>query len=309
MIFNNKNKTIFLDADSKSLHVDEKINIILSPSLYWVKKITLPLQSVREVKKLLPSIFEDTLPDGDYSYTAYKAKEASEFFIFAYEDKKILDLIDSKNININNVASIHFAQSEYLDEDVAMKVNETQSIYIKDDIVILVPCCWIEEKGPLDISNITLSSHKVNIQQFGHIIDIKNLYALGITLMVLIVLIFSEYFITLSKAQNILESKDELFVKYNLKSTMMQNKSMLKKYKTIHTKQTKLRKSMSEILSMRLTNNEKITLLDIKGNTLIVTFSGVKEKNTSRITSVLKSKNIILKSSYKNDILRLEIQL
>jgi hypothetical protein len=89
MKFRRDTTTLFLDPASKEQLIydtSKKVNIILSPSLYWVKKMSLPVTNVREVKKLLPSIFEDSLPVGHYSYTAYKHGE--DFMLFAYEDKK-----------------------------------------------------------------------------------------------------------------------------------------------------------------------------------------------------------------------------
>ena len=151
-IFNSKLKTIFLDPNSStnnnSVADDEKVNVILSPSLYWVKKVSLPVKHEREVKKLLPSLFEDILPEDNYSYYVYKTGE--EFLIFAYSDKIILDTLLEKNISLSNVSKIYFAQSEIKDIESALKINETQSIYLKDDLLILVPCCWIQERGTLD---------------------------------------------------------------------------------------------------------------------------------------------------------------
>ncbi len=72
MQFNRQHKILFLDPNYPAVCGDEKVDIILSPSLYWIKKISLPLNSLREVRTLLPSIFEDMLPDGIYSYSVYK---------------------------------------------------------------------------------------------------------------------------------------------------------------------------------------------------------------------------------------------
>lgn len=309
MIFNKKYKTIFLDPNSGAVSIDEKVNIILSPSLYWVKKMVLPVKSTREVKKLLPSIFEETLPDGKYSYSAYKSSNESEFFIFAYEDKKILDVLAEKNISLTDVANVYFAQSELLFIDGAMKINESQSVYIKDDILVLVPCCWVEEKSELDLSSLTLSKHKIPLQQFGHIVDIKNFYSVGIALIVLIVLLFSELFITLQKRDNILELKDELFAKNALQPTMFQNTAMLKKYKTIHQQQTNIRKYISSLLSLQLKQNEHITLISLKERIMVVNISGTDESAYSHITSFLTAKGVVFKPTYKNGILHLEIAL
>ena len=309
MIFSNKHKIIFLDPKSDAFSMQEKVNVILSPSLYWVKKITLPVNSIREVNRLLPSIFEETLPEGKYSYSAYKGSNESEFYIFAYEDKKILDVLNEKNIAITNVANVYFAQSELINIDGAMKINETQSVYIKDDILVLVPCCWIEEKSELSLSSVVLSNHNIALQQFGHIVDIKSLYKMGAVLVVLMLLVFSELFITSQKTNNIQNLKDELFEKNGLKPTMLQNKAMLKKYKSIHVKQTKFRESLSVLLSLRLNKDEKISLINLKNRVLVADFSGIKNNAFSHIVSALKAKKVNFKSSYKSGTLHLEIAL
>jgi len=310
MIFNSNNKLLFLDPNADtSLHVEEKVNIILSPSLYWVKKVTLPVRSVREVSKLLPTLFEDTIPDGTYSYSAYKATSDNEFYIFAYEDKKILDTITKQNISIANIGSIHFAQSEFSSITNAMKINETQSVYIKDDILVLVPCCWIEEKGHLSLDNITLSKHKITLKQFGHIVDYKSLYGIASVMLIFILILVVEVYTTSSKAQDISDKRDAIFSKYNLKSTMFENKAILNKYNKIHKNQIKFRKYFSYILALKLKNSEKMTSFQLNKKTIAITFSGVLKNRTSYIVSALKKKGIKVSESYKNNMLHLEIEL
>ena len=311
MRFNAKHKLLFLDpnVDEVSLHVEEKVNIILSPSLYWVKKVTLPINNLRDVKKLLPTLFEDTIPLATYSYSVYKSVVDSEYFIFAYEDKKILDLLVKQNISISNVLSVHFAQSEFSDIKNAMKINERQSVYIKDDIVVLVPCCWIEEKGELDLSSITLSKHKIALQQFGHIVEPKSFYGIVSAMLVLILILAIELFSVSSKVHDIVEKKDNIFASYGLKSTTFENKAILKKYDNIHNNQMLFRKYLANILSLRLEQNEKMTLFSFKGKSIKVTFSGVAKSKITNITAALKSKGIKFVDSYKNGILNLEIKL
>ena len=266
MKFNQDKKIIFLDPHTELVLSDEKLNIILSPSLYWVKKVTLPLKYARDAKKLLASLFEDLLPEGNYSYSVYKdEREEGIFFIFAYEDKTILDLLTKQGIASANISSIHFAQSELNSLQGAMKINETQSIYVKDEIVTLVPCCWIEESGDLDLSQIKLSKHKITLAQFGHIVDNSSLMKIAAILSVFVVLTWIELFIVKQDISQIEEDRTELFSKYKLKPTMFQNKSLLKKYNKIHKSQTKLRADMSKELKKR-----KIQKISYKNHTLRV---------------------------------------
>jgi len=307
MKFNKKRQTLFLDPHSVYGNIESKINIVLSPSLYWVKKISLPVKSVREVKQLLPSIFEDILPEGNYSYSAYKSED--EFIVFAYNDKLILETLSQKNIPVSNVAKIYFAQSEIADIDGALKINESQSIYIKDSLLILVPCCWIEEKGVLDLSKIQHSKHTISLAQFGHIVESKSLYKIGAIAMVLILLLGIEIFITTQKTSAVLAIKDELFEKNSLKSTTFQNKALLKKYKSIYKTQTKIRENISYVLGLKLKNNVKISRLSVKNKKILISFNGVKEGTQTYITKALKSKGMVFKMSFAKEIMNLEVSL
>jgi len=317
MLFNNKYETLFLDTNSPVREKDnKKVNIILSPSLYWVKKLTLLVKYARDVKKLLPSIFEDILPEGNYNYSAYKnpnlEAEESEFFVFAYEDKKILNLLSEKNISISNVASIRFAQSEMDSLDGAYNVSENKVVYVKDSIVVMVPKVWVKESENLDLSFLTPSKHKITLQQFGHIVDNKSLYKIASVLVVLILLIIAEIFVTSTNTTSILENKDELFVKNKLKSTKFQNISMLKKYKTLHKKQTKLRKYIRTFLSIKLQKNEKLSLVSLKNNLLTISFSGIKRSQKAPLETQINKvidKKVKMKKSYKNEIFHLELSL
>ncbi|MCF6330915.1 MAG: hypothetical protein L3I99_05145 [Sulfurimonas sp.] len=249
MKFNKDRKTIFLDTYTNIVLGDEKLDVILSPSLYWVKKVKLPVKYVRDAKKLLVSLFEDVLPEGDYSYSTYK--EDDEFYIFAYEDKVVLDLLTTQGISPNNISSIHFAQSELDKIEGAIKINEKQSIYVKDSIVTLVPCCWIEENGSLNLKDMKLSKHTISLQHFGHIVDSSSLKKIAAVAIAFIVLILSELFIVKSNINKVQTQTQELASKYELKPTMFQNKAVLKKYKSIHATQTNFRQEMSKALKQK----------------------------------------------------------
>jgi hypothetical protein len=294
MKFNNKIKTVLLDPNSKRFALDEKVNVILSPSLYWVKKLSLPIKHVREVKKLLPSLFEDTLPEGNYSYYVYKQDE--DFYAFAYEDKKILDLLSKQGISPSNVKNVYFAQSELSYIEGAVKINETQSIYMKNDILILLPCCWIDEKGELDLSDVTLSKHSVSLMQYGHIIDTKSIYKISAILVVMIVLVFAEYLITSQKVNELREKKDNVFTKYRLKPTMFENKSILKKYTKIYNKQSRLREVTAIFISARLKKGESIKVMSYKNSTFKVNFELLSESTKKMLISKLKAKKFQISS-------------
>ena len=305
--FNKHIDTIFLDTICDNFHTDNSVNIILSPSLYWIKKIILPVKSAKEAKPLLASIFEDTLPDGAYSYSVYKNDD--DFLAFAYEDKKILELLEQKGIKQTQINNIYFSQNEFSDITKAMKINETQSIFVKDGIVVLLPCCWIKEHGYLNLDSINLSKKYINIRQYSHLVDEKSLYMITILSVIFTIFVASEYFISIQNISNLTDKKDEIFQKYSLKPTMMQNNAMLKGYEKINKQQTNLRVDIASVLSLNLPSEVKLTLLKSTNKKLIVHFNSVDKNSQLKIKQQLKKKNLIFSSNLKNGILEMEFRL
>jgi len=310
MNFKSTSTTIFLDPSSETevkYEKGEKFSVILSPSLYWVKKIALPVKSVREAKKLLASIFEDSLPEGHYSYTAYKSGD--EFLVFAYEDKKILALLNAKGISTVDIKSIHFAQNEFSSLEGALNINATQSMYLKDKVLVLAPSSWISESEDLNLESIELSKRTIKLQQFGHIVDNKSLYRVGAILIILAIILMVEIFVASSKKDAIVELQDEVFSKYKLQSTMFQNRSTKSKYKTIHKTQTKLREYISYFLTIKLKKMQKITLVEYKNRVLYITLSGTSKGHERSITSQLDSKGVKYKVSYSAESMKVEMKI
>lgn len=299
--------TIFLDKDSPEFSVDGSVNVILSPTLYWVKKVSLPVTYLREVKPLLPSLFEDNLPEGNYSYHTYKKDDF--FYIFAYEDKVILDLLKVKGINLAQLNRVHFAQSELDEIDTPLKIGGEKSIYLKDGLVLVLPDMGFDTQENLNLENIQPSKHYIVLEQFAHIVNNKTLYTFMGVLAVFITLVFMEYFLVHQKTQKALEAKEELFAKNGLKSTMMQNRSLLKEYKMTHERQMKFRNVMSHVLQLRLSKDQKISLMRFKQNSLHLDFIGVSKGSEKRIIEDLRGKGLKLTSSFKSDILKMEIAL
>jgi hypothetical protein len=298
--FNKKARTVFLDPNGEEFNTQDDLNIILSPSMYWVKKLQLPVKTVREAKGLVESLFEDVLPE-DATYSYYVYKDGEFFYIFAYEDKLIIDTLIQKGINSSQVRGVYFSQSELCNISGAVKINEKQSIYVENDIVVLVPCCWIEESGDLDITSIELSKHSFTLKQYSHIVDNKTLYTIIALLAIFTIISATEFFIIKSKTQNLSQLNDDVFIKASMKPTMMQNVSIVKKYKSIDKKQTKIRESISHILKLKLQNGVKIEKMKLLSDNLVIKFDGMKNGMERGVKSSLDKKKVIYNSYFKDD--------
>jgi len=307
MKFNTKYKTIFVDPQMQKVEIHEKVNVILSPSLYWVKKLPLPIKYLRDVKKILPSVFEDVLPLGNYNYSAYKSGE--EFFVFAYEDKLILDTLTQKGITAANIADVYFAQSEFAEFQGALKANETQSMYLKDEILILVPSAFVDASKMLDTDAIVLSKNTISLAQFGHIVDAKSLYKIAAVFGVLLLLLGVEWFVTAQKINEIEALKSALFEQEGAKSTMFENNAILKKHKAIYEKQTKIRECIALVLEVKLAKNETLKEMSLKNKSFVAEFSPLSPATAAAIEKEFKRSGLTYTFAKQSESWRLELAL
>ena len=308
--FKRETQRVFLDAyvrEKFEYESGKKLTIILSPALYWVKKVKLPVKSVREAKSLLPSLFEDELLAGEYSYYVYKSGE--EFMLFAYEDKKILSLLQEREIAVADIDSIHFAQSEFEEFEGAIAVNEKQALQWQNGLLILVPLAWIDEHAVLELETLNLSSYTIKLQQFNHIVKSSSMVKIAALLVALIAVLAVETYIASSKKDAIASAREEIFSKYRLQSTMMQNESALKKYAKIHAEQNSLRKGIGEFLKLSLRKGETLTLIEYKNEKLFVTLEGISKSRYEAVVAELRKKGIKHTAKQTGERMTLEVKL
>lgn len=285
----------------------EKFDIILSPSLYWVRSVKLPISSLREVKKLLPSLFEDFLPEGNYSYSAYK--EGEKFLIFAYEDKEILSLLQHYNIQPSQINSVAFAQDTLKRCDFPMRLNEAQLLTLQDDIVVIIPKEWEKKSYPLDVTRITKSQHTITLQQFGHIVDSANLYKIIALLAAFAVVLGVELFAVHHKTQALQTDKQKLFAKYHLKPTMMQNKAILSNYTNLYKGQKKLRATIDIFLALPLSKTQHLSLLEYNTTHFMMEIANIQPQSRKKIETFLKNKGLKIATTLTKNILKVEVML
>lgn len=305
--FKNSYETLFLCSTCQKVEPTQKINLILSPEYYWVKKLSLPVKYTREAKRLLPSIFEDSLPPANYSYMVYR--EGDQFIAFAYEDRKILEAIESKGIAFSNIAHIYFAQSELSTLEVPHAITEQQTLLVKDSIVLLLPSSLVPAQKSLDLDGLTLSKHRVTLTQFGHIVDTKSLYRIASMLLFIIFLLGGEYLITLHKKGQIESAKEALFEQHSLKPTMMQNEALLKKYSTIFQKQSDLRQALDLLTNMKHSKEIGIEEISFKNAKLHFVLRGVSKESETSIKKEFESKKFAVSAKFKDSLWHVEVSL
>jgi len=292
--FKQKRQLLLLDPHAapqeKLLKSNDKLVIILSPALYWVKKLSLPVKYLREAKRLLPSLFEESIADGHYSYSVYK--KGDEYLAFAYEDSRILELLKRYGIEPSRIASIHFAQTFFDGLQGSFSCNDDEVLSVVDGVVILTPKKWAKDVKPLDLTHLQVPKEHITLKQFGHIVDNKTLYRIG-SVVLLFMLILVVQLVSLDHKVQEWESKnDGVFSKYKLEPTMMQNRAILAQYKKRYKEQIALREAIAQLLELPLEKGVSIKSMTYKNKKLICVIKGADSAYAKRIESILHKKKL-----------------
>ena len=276
--FKTDSEIVFLDP---SLDIEQKdakkIAVILSPALYWVRAFVLPVTSEKEAKKLLPSLFEDFLPEGEFGYYGYF--EGERYIGFAYEEEKIRALLIQKGVDLGSIDSFHFAQSIFDSEMLPLKLDDAWMLQEIDGIVVKLPLMQQEELKPLDVSTLQLSSKAIKIERYAAPIEKKTLYLLCGAALLFALLYGAQWFKIDQEVVRLQQRSSEIFSKYSLLPTMTQNKSVLKKYEKIDTRQKKLRRVVAALLKTAQAEGGHLQSLRVQKQSVHAVFDALVSQN------------------------------
>jgi len=302
-LVSSKNKKVFLSTNTKINNI-EKVNIILSPELYWVRIFDIPVKNITHARHVLPTLFEDILTSvSELSYQVVKLEE-NKYLCFAYINKTIYEAIKKSGITLSLVDSIYFAQNEF--EKIKEFTFDNKSfIYSPDNILIKVPNVMLLNPVDLNenINQIELSSHKVDIKLYNNVLSSKQIYSiLAIILCICIINIYKlfDYKTQISKIDNQIEIEKK---ESNLPSSMLQTNSILKKYKSIVNKDIKKREFLEYLLSNKSFNINKINL---NKDIVFITFNS---SDKMRLEEYISKRYKIISSKVKALDIEIEVKL
>jgi hypothetical protein len=108
-----------------SIESDEPFDIMLSPQFYTYKHEALPVRFRYQAARLAPSILEGLLPEeGSFEYFVFRELDGWAFI--AYDNDAIGDFLREKDIAVEKVSKLYFAQQveERFVEPVALGERE-----------------------------------------------------------------------------------------------------------------------------------------------------------------------------------------
>ena len=228
-IFASQCPRAFIDRKSKPFPkgFNKKLDIILSPSFYWVREENLPVKYEYQAKPLIPSLFDGIIPEGEYSYECIKVKEG-RFLVFAYSSKDIIIAIENLGLKLSQVRDVYFAQLCFKEIEKPLEIDSKNALIIQNGLLNIIPIELINESEPLKdkLKTITLPDHKIRLSRFDTIIDEKGLNKILYLLLGFIILYLAQLLIY-KQEYNMLDQKQlEVLHKYNLPPTSLQQDSI-----------------------------------------------------------------------------------
>ncbi len=303
-VSNKESQKIFLTTNTNINEFGKNINIILSPEFYWVRNFEIPVKTEAQARHVLPTLFEDILEDiSILTYQVFKLEE-NKFLCFAYDNKKIYEVIKKTNIPISNINAIYFAQNE-CKEFKTFGSDNLKFMYTSDGILVKVPNGLLEEVVDLNkiIDNINLNSNKLQIKLYNNVIESKYYYSLIIIFAILIFLNVTKYIDYSNEIINLENSILENKKNYNLPSSMIQTKSILDKYEKTIKEENKKREVISYLLG-----NTKFNLNNVYVENDIINLEYLSV-NKSDVENFISKKYKILSSIQNSFSLKVRIKL
>ncbi len=306
-LFSNNTKIIFLTQNTMP-QTQGLYDVILAPQFYWVKKVSLPVKSLSEAKKLAESVYDGSLPEGSYSFEV--SKKDDEFIIIAYDKEEISNLLSRYFTQNAKVNAIYFSQYEFSNLDACCTIDAHSSLVNIDGLLMQVPRNCTEPKLVIEdlLKNKKLSKTKVKLGSLDHEVMDKRTFAVLAASVVAILSAFVLEYINYKKdISSLEEARLALVQKYDLPPTSMQLKSIKSSLEKTFKKQKGLRERLYTFSKLPLNKDEYIQSIsfDDKGATIEIKVNSPQREGM--IKQKFSPKFKIKNSNYDNNILTLEI--
>ena len=249
---------LFLDKKTKKIPSAKKFYLILSPSLYWFKKESLAI-SPHQAKKIAPSVFEGTVPEGEYSYYVYKHDD--EYWFFAYQDKEIIQKLSTLGIKPAQIIKVYPAQVALKDISSPISIDGTTLINENGTIVALPPNLPIQSH-PLKEEEIFFAKNSLPLKTYSNAISEELLTQITIILLVAILAYTFEVYMQKKDIDTLLTKEQQIIQKYHIPQTSFQIKSILSSLHKIQKEQLSLRKKFDYLLRMPLLPTEYLQRIE-----------------------------------------------
>ena len=209
---------------------------------------------------------------------------SGKFLSFAYDENKIVDAILNATLSIDQINKVYFSQIELKkkledDNETCVKIDNV-CLGLLDDKIIQVPTCFSNTiTNNIDISNIVLSKSYFFINKNSKYINNENITKLSIMFTLLFIVLIIKIFINYQTIAKYEDNIKNIKIVSKMPSSIIQTKSIIKKYQRTYNKQNKIRDGFAYIFHIKKTIGAIVINVEFKNKTYKCTLKNITVHN------------------------------
>lgn len=275
----------------------------MSPEYYWSRVFEFPLNSKKEVLRVLPNEFDEYIDIEDASYYVQKL-QGQKYLCFAYDESKIIEAIKNSGLKLTQVNNIHFGQIEFGDiveglGQSCMKVDNVCLSFIDGKLVQIPLMLQVDIENNIDIQNIKLSKESISLNSSSKYIQTDTAYKLTAVFVLFSLFTFVKVIDNKFSASEYETKIENIKTSFDMPATTIQTKSIMRKLQKISTTQNHLRETASYIFDLKRKTGGTILSLDIKDKNIKLK---VKDTKAKKLTNYLEKKYTLNSAVVKDSI-------
>ena len=301
------NKMLLLvHRDMEHVSLDHRVNIMLTPQFYTMKKEELPVKYLYQAKRIAPSLF-DGLLDEQRSYEYFVWREKEVWVFIAYSPEEIKSFLDTKGISEEQLSKVFFAQQAQQAFLQPFVLNNKAALVTVDDVVVLVP----KSALPKEYDLAHFDEHfmpKSGISLPGNsntFIGRKEAIILTVIFIMFAGIFFFEgwqYSRSLKKQKNEMQ---ELLSAYPVLQSKIQRENISLKYQTIDSKERKKREIVKTLASM-IFKGVILTSYHMDEKHFKITFTCDNPKVAQKVKALARKSNFKVTDTKDNSMVVIE---
>lgn len=303
-------RVLYISEDVEVGEVKSRVDIVLSPKFYWIKREELSVKKERDALKFAPSIFEGQFSNiEDYRFLAIKRGD-SEYIFLAYNPKDILEKLQNEfHISEKFLGDIYTAQSELMDIDEPLSLNRVKKVVSIDGIVSEIPK-FSHENSINYAGEFLKKSNRSRFKLKYRGIDGEggSLFVASLIPLAIVVYLTLDI-IRLSSDSNYLQSEIERRRDvYSLPSTSFQIESIKNRYEKLESEQSKIRDSLFWLQDIKFSQYGKIEYLAIDRREFKFKLNVKNSKSLNKIKSELQKRDKEVEFSENKTVLEVSFR-
>jgi hypothetical protein len=241
------NKPLYISDEVELPKGREKIDIILSPKFYLIKREDLTIPKEKDALKIAPSIFESFF-DSLENIKFVAIKEENSYIFIAIDVKSVLQTLKNDyGIPQKRIGNIFTIQSEISEIENSLKISENKSLILLDGIISEFN---MKSENPQEINEYLKHKKRTDYSVKFRNVKTTETGGKGFLYISLIPLFLSASlgldFWKVSQAKIELQKKIEKAKdEYKLPKTSFQRDSIMKRFKKIEETQGRIRDNIS----------------------------------------------------------------